>query len=61
VPKFVDGMVEHIDRIKAFGDVSRPSFRFVDLNKCEKYVKFIALLDPSGAPQQASISARAAL
>jgi len=61
VPKFLDGIVEHIDRIKAFGDVSRPSFRFVDLNKCEKYVKFIALFGSLGCTPQASISARAAL
>src|SRR5215472_15004072 len=48
VPKFVDGIVEYVDRIKAFAETGRPSLRFVDLDKCEKHVKPIACLGALG-------------
>ena len=41
-PEFVDGIVEDVDRIKAFAEIGRPSLRFIDLDKCEKHVKPIA-------------------
>jgi hypothetical protein len=48
VPKFVDGIVEYVDRIKAFAEIDRLSLCFVDLDKCEKHVKLIALFGTLG-------------
>ena len=44
MPEFLDGVVEHVDRIKALIDIDRPSLRFVNFDKCEKYVKLVAFL-----------------
>ncbi len=41
MPEFLDGVVEHVDRIKALINIDRPLFCFVNFNKCEEYVNFV--------------------
>ena len=40
-PQIRHGIVEYVDRIKAFAEIDRLSLCFVDLDKCEKHVKLI--------------------
>ena len=44
VPEFLDGIVEHINRIKAFVDVDRPPPRFIYFDECKKHVELVTFL-----------------
>ena len=42
--KLLDGIVEHVDRIKTLADFNRPSFRLVYFDECEEYVEPVAFV-----------------
>ena len=44
MPEFLDGIVEHVNRIKVLVDIDRPSLRLVNFDKGEEHVKPITFL-----------------